>query len=331
MRRLFRCSLISALTVVGSVIGAGFITGKEICEFFGKDFSLSGVYLAFICFSFTIYFLMSFKGGFLIDKIIGVFVSIANVVISACMISALEKVFFSLFGNLENIKIFTILSTILLFIISLNGVGAIEKFNSVFTPLIIVVVIILSLYKTQDYSSPVSPQSLLGTFNPIIYVGFNVVLSSGVIKNGGEKLSPPSKIISSIITSLILCALIYLISCATKSTKSSEMPFVNLFIENEKLLIIVDIITLFAIFTTLASSFYTSVDFGGIKIPFACKIVIFLSCLCIAKIGFSSIVEILYPLIGAFGYAVVLVTFLLSKLSLKEQRERTLSRQGHIG
>ena len=324
MRRLLICSLITALSIVGSVIGAGFITGKEIFEFFVKDFSLSGIYATFLCFSFAIYFLMSFKGNGLVDKVMGVFVSLANVIISACMISALEKVFGDVFGNSEKVKIFTNLSVILLFIISLNGVGAVEKFNAVFTPIIIAVVVSFAFFKTQDFGVDISPKTSFGVFNPIIYVGFNVVLSSGIIKDGGEKLSPPSKIVSSLLTSLVLSGCIYLIACAIKPYKNSEMPFVNLFLNNEKLLIIVDIITLFSVFTTLVSSFYTSVDFGGIKLPFTCKLVIFLLCLSISKVGFSSIVEKLYPVIGVLGFALIGAIYLLSKLFPKERRERTL-------
>ena len=45
----------AVFSVVGAVIGAGFIMGGEIAVFFLRDFSLSGVYSAFIFFAAMIF------------------------------------------------------------------------------------------------------------------------------------------------------------------------------------------------------------------------------------------------------------------------------------
>ena len=87
------------------------------------------------------------------------------------------------------------------------------------------------------------------------------------------------------------------------------MPFYSLFLKDEKLSIIVDIITLFAIYSTLLSSIYTSVNFGGIKLKFKYKVLVFLFSVSLSFVGFSVIVEKLYPTIGVLGVVIYLFIF----------------------
>ena len=115
MRKSFFYCFSIGLTIVGGIIGAGFITGKEIYEFFCKDFSVVGLFLTFACFTAFTFFIMSVKISSEIWKVIGVTVSICNIVITGCMISVLNDIYFRIFRFTENIEIFTILSIILVF------------------------------------------------------------------------------------------------------------------------------------------------------------------------------------------------------------------------
>jgi uncharacterized membrane protein YkvI len=325
MRRLFLCSVACAFTIIGSIIGAGFVTGKEVFVFFAKDISLGGMYFTFLCFAFAIYFVMTFMANSCVIKQVGVFVSVANLIVAGCMISALDSVYQRLFCISKNIKIFSIITAILLFIISLGGLGRVERFCSLTLPFVIVVIVILCVIKIDENSVPIAPKSYLGVTKPFVYVGFNVVLSFGVIKNSGEKLSPPFKIVASVITSFLICTCIFLLSLAVKNEGyKSEMPFLSLFYSNKKLLKIIDIITLFAIYSTLISALYTINNFGGIKINACCKLCLFLLVVLVSFVGFSAIVERLYPTIGILAYVFILSSFLLSRLFLKAQQGRTL-------
>lgn len=324
MRRLFFQSVITAFAIVGSIIGAGFISGKEIYEFFASDFSLSGMYLTFLLFVFLIGFTMQENLNETSEKVVGLFVSIANIFISGCMIAGLNEVYKSLFCQMEKVEILTILSAIFIFIISCKGVGATEKLNGVLIPIVILAILIFGLLKRNEAVVNLSPKTYGGVLKPTVYVGFNIILSAKVIKKSGEKLSPPFKILSSVITSLIICMLIWVISLTVINTdKSVKMPFKEVFKGNKKLCIIVDIITVFAIFTTLVSSFYSSLEISPKRKGTLVKITVFLLACSISKIGFSSIVERIYPTVGILSYAVIFITCLLSRISLKAQREST--------
>ncbi|MBQ7373418.1 MAG: hypothetical protein IJW64_02495 [Clostridia bacterium] len=324
MIRLFLYSLISAFTIVGGVIGAGFITGKEIFVFFSQDFSLSGLYLTFVLFTLSIYLVMTFQFDKISSKAIGVFISIANIFIAGCMCSAISAVYSRLFFGLKNVEIFTIFTAILVFLVSTGGMGAIGKFNLFLIPLVIVVIVALGLKSTACVFVNLTPKTFSGVINPIIYVAFNVVLSFTVIKNSGEKLSPPFKMLCSCVTALVLSLSIFVISLAIKnSSKSQVMPFTELFIKDVKLSIIVDIITLFAILTTYVSALYTSYDFGGCKLNLGVKTLIFLFSISISNLGFSKIVDTVYPIIGTVGFTLLLVICLLSKIFQVKRPKRT--------
>lgn len=321
-KSFFNCFL-TVFTVIGSVIGAGFITGKEIHEFFANDFSVSGVYLAFICFWVFIYLMMSIDYG-KYKKHVEVVVALASIIISGCMISALDEVYVRIFRLSEKVKILSVITAILVFITSLKGVRVIEKCCFVLIPIVIAVLISFTLSKTEYLSLNFTPKSKRGIYLPFIYVGFNLLLSSKIIKKSGEILSPPFKILSSFIISLILCFCIFIVgNLLYSSDKLADMPFREMFLKDVKLLIIIDIITLFAIITTLFSSVYTSIEFGGVNLKLWQKILILLLSLAVSNAGFSAIVQILYPILGVIGYGVISFTYLLRLPFLKERRVRT--------
>ena len=137
MRRLFLCSVSSAFAIIGSIIGAGFITGKEVFEFFSKDLSLSGIYLAFICFSFAIYYFMNLSQDG-VDKWVEVFVSLASIIVAGCMLSALDLLYMRMFCLSEKVKILSIITAILLLIISLKGIGCVERFCLATLPFVVI-------------------------------------------------------------------------------------------------------------------------------------------------------------------------------------------------
>lgn len=332
MRKSFFCSIITSFTVVGSVVGAGFISGKEILEFFAFDFSILSMYFCFICFFVCGYLVMSIRSYDVGVKVVGVVVSIASIIISGCMISALDEVFTKLFCLSKKVKLFSVLSAIFIFFTSLNGVSGVEKFNIIFIPIVVVSVIILTISKTEILHINTIPNSVKGGIMPIIYVGFNLLLSFSVIKNSGVRLTPLFKLISCFIFSIILTALIFLIAnllCGKDFI--GAMPFPSLFIENKKLLIFIDIITLFAIFSTLFSSLYTAIDFGGICLKFKYKLLILLFALSVSEIGFSKIVEYIYPILGILGFLLIGIIYLLRVFFRQRQRAHTflpLKRKG---
>ncbi|MDD7186673.1 MAG: hypothetical protein PUH93_02885, partial [Clostridia bacterium] len=106
MKRNFFLLLGASCSIIGSVIGAGFITGKEISVFF-PDGSVSTVYLAFTFFFFFI-FALSCSEGLAVKKYAEPVISAVNVVIASCMVAGLNNLYKTIFRLSEYFEIFTI-------------------------------------------------------------------------------------------------------------------------------------------------------------------------------------------------------------------------------
>lgn len=337
----------SVFTIIGSVIGAGFITGKEISVFFCRDFSVSGVYAAFVFF-FLFIFLLSVSGEGILDDAVGFIVAITGVVIASCMTAALdslfESVFSEVFGNTENYKIFTIITVIFTFFICLKGVGAMNVVSSLVMPFVLVFVVIISLSAESDFIPSVSPSGFGGAGFPLLYVGINCLLSSRVIVDSLKGFSVAKKMIAALGVSFILCVCILCIALRVWG-KSGDMPFLSALNDNVIYSKIAVVITFFSIITTLVASAYSAFTLAKGKTSVLQKIVITLVFVMLSGFGFSSFVEIVYPVFGILGAAYFIalcVSFVVnastarnasvsvnvsSEVSRAERRSRTSRRQ----
>lgn len=305
MKRTFLNLFGSVFTIIGSVIGAGFITGKEISVFFCRDFSLSGVYAAFVFF-FLFIFLLSVSGKNRLNEIVGFVVAVTGIVIASCMTAALNSLFKSLlsgvFRNTENYKIFTIITVIFTFFICLKGVGAMNVVSSLVMPFVLVFVVVLSLLTGGDFVPNVSPSGFGGVGFPLLYVGINCLLSSRVITDSLKGFSVAKKMIAAFAVSFVLCVCILCIALRVRG-KSGDMPFLSALSSNVIYSKIAVVITFFSIITTLVASAYSAFALAKGKTSVLQKIVITLVFVMLSRFGFSSFVEIVYPVFGIFGAA----------------------------
>ena len=305
MKRTFLNLFGSVFTIIGSVIGAGFITGKEISVFFCRDFSLSGVYAAFVFF-FLFIFLLSVCEENALNKVVGFVVAVTGIVIASCMTAALNSLFGSLFiglfRNTENYKIFTIITVVFSFFICLKGVGAMNVVSSLVMPFVLVFVVVLSLPKERDFISNLSPSGFGGAGFPLLYVGINCLLSSKVISDSLKGFSVAKKMIAAFIVSFVLCACILCIALRVRG-KSGDMPFLSALRDNVIYSKIAVVISFFSIITTLVASAYSAFALAKGKTSVLQKIVITLVFVMLSRFGFSSFVEIVYPVFGFLGAA----------------------------
>ena len=263
MKRTFLNLFGSVFTIIGRVIGAGFITGKEISVFFCRDFSLSGVYAAFVFF-FLFIFLLSVCEENALNKIVGFVVAVTGIVIASCMTAALNSLFGSLFTglfrNTENYKIFTIITVIFSFFICLKGVGAMNVVSSLVMPFVLVFVVVLSLPEERDFILNLSPSGFGGAGFPLLYVGINCLLSSKVISDSLKGFSVAKKMIAAFIVSFVLCACILCIALRVRG-KSGDMPFLSALRDN---------VIYSKIAVVISFNYYNSCRFGLLSLR-SCK------------------------------------------------------------
>ncbi len=317
MKKTFFYLLGSVFTIIGSVIGAGFITGKEISVFFCRDFSLSGVYAAFVFF-FLFIFLLSVCEDDPLNDVVGFVVAVTGIVIASCMTAALNSLFESLLSNVlhntENYKIFTIITVIFTFFICLKGVGAMNVVSSLVMPFVLVFVVVLSLSEESGFIPDLSPSGFGGAGFPLLYVGINCLLSSKVIVDSLKGFSVAKKMIAALSVSFILCVCILCIALCVCG-KSDDMPFLSALSNNVIYSKIAVVITFFSIITTLVASAYSAFTLAKGKTSVLQKIIITLVFVMLSRFGFSSFVEIVYPVFGFFGAAYFIALCVSSALN----------------
>ena len=331
MKRFFIISSSSSM-IIGSIIGAGFITGREVASFFCGDMAVSSLYLTFVLFAVCIGVA---SGADINAPTTRFFLSAArifNVIITACMLAACNESF-KLLCHTENNEILLMITVFIAFFISRNGVGGTEKFSLVFLPVALIVFIILLCMREEiDITAlRISPATFTGgALSPLLYVGMNVFFSLPVIIASGENKSVYERITISTVSALALTVCISVIGLVIVKGEVSDrpLPVADLFSDNAIKFAIIGIISFIGIFSTLVCSVFAASQFCGIKFSLFKKILLGLFCVALSKLGFTYIVDKIYPITGVAGIVYV-VCLILSQYFFRGRRlPRTSAPQG---
>ncbi|MBQ2717822.1 MAG: hypothetical protein IJF75_04420 [Clostridia bacterium] len=313
--------------IIGTVIGAGFISGREVLSFFNNQSIVFATILIFVLFSSAFYLLLSIKN--LPDrKIIKVFeplVLFSNLIILSGMISAIDELTFSLFPILKKFPFFSIITLILSNFIVSKGVDGLKRVNMFLVP-IIILFILTALFTKKTFN--IENRIKLNLFSLCCYVGVNTFTSSVVFIDLGKKLSKKESFFSALLSSFILSLLILLIySSLSKSgdkITNSAIPMLEYLEYNKVLYSVYSIIAYFGIVTTLISAHYPLFNFAkNFQKQKIAKAFVLLIAFAISRFGFYNIVNYLYPITGVIGIIYLIVISILSRFSQLSKRQGT--------
>lgn len=318
------------MLIIGSIIGAGFASGKEIEVFFTSKGNLNIVSLIilFLGFFVTIKQFLFLGKKYDIDdiyslnkclfkksKIFDYLTTIIYFIICGAMISGISSLFMCIFdGVLYTVFMFIVLG-ILVFVTTKN-LNFISIINAIFIPVIIIFIFLLGIIKI-DFSQIKIEVNFLRSLTQILYVlfyiGINVYLSSALISACNiKKYKLTSLVTSGILSILVLMSILILKSNIT----SSDLPYLQISSHINKFMYIFCIIVIFlGIFTTVIST--TKILSNTIRNNDSKKnevyyalIVVGISYV-ISLIGFSNIVSYLYPVIGLIGFYYCIKSYLV--------------------
>lgn len=291
----------AVFSVVGAVIGAGFITGGEIAVFFLRDFSLSGVYSAFIFFA-----AMIFTVGDDYNKVLSFTICFADIVVLGCMFSAVDELSAVIFGLSEKLKIFKIILAILTFFISNRGMKVLSRVSAVITPLVILSVLLVVSRGTVK-SIVIAPSGLVGALMPLTYAAANYLLIYPVIVKTCGKLCVKIKLLVAILSSAIIFSLVFFVGANLSGVSDmTKMPLLT-FAEKTPFSVLFKICCFCAVFTASVSSSYSAYSAFGYNDRL--KFLACLTALALSEAGFSAVIGYLYPILGAVGAVVGAVNF----------------------
>lgn len=336
-----------AFTYVGTVIGAGFATGKEIVEFF----SINGAYGAIGIIISTILFcwfgtkIMTISHSYNLSSAqqfnVLLFGEIGGNVnnallffvllgVTSVMLSGAGAVFHNYlhFNSLIGSFLFVILT----FIVLRKGTSGLFSLNNTVVPIMCAFIVAVFINSHMPFTTNHSIFSeFLPKINdlnysvftkPIIYVCLNMSLAQAVLVPIGSECKEKSSIIyGGTIGGLILGIILLLIHLNVSTVEhfsQYEIPMVEVIKKVHPIFYYFFLMVILAeIFTTLVGNIYGMARQINAVFSFNSHftiLILLVSCLFISVIGYGPLLTFLYPLIGWVSFIIIL-TLLIPKKS----------------
>ena len=331
IKKIFDCCFV----IIGTIIGAGFISGQEIYSFFciyGFK-GLIGIVFSSIFISLIIYIILNLVlknninsyndfSSFLIGKKNTISYSINNIMNVFLLISFVVMVagfgsFFKQEFNISNIigSLFICFLSIICFFKNINGL---VKINLIFVPIILICVFLL-FYKSDFSLFSFKNLYLYNNINwllkSLLYASYNSIILIPILINLKQFINNKKQIyfislfsfIIIIITSLIIY---FVLSVYIKNLKQIDIPIIyiatnfGLFYKY-----LYSLIILMAIFTTAISagfSFINNVSKNKKQYTFFSFFICIISIIC-SNIGFAKLLNTLYPVLGFLGFGEIIL------------------------
>lgn len=342
MRRQWISILLLAATYVGTVVGAGFATGKEIVTFFSMHGALGTISVAISGFLFIVvgtkimvisarieaYSFQDFNVylfGNKVGRVVNLFVFIVVICVTSVILSGAGAVFHEQLGLPYQLGI--IATLVICYIVILKGLKGIYAINAYIVPLMVIFILFVSISIVEQYPHEllvkIMPtqfsEHLSWTVSPLTYSAFNIMTAQVVLVPLGKEIRD-EKILrwggfwGGLILFFILMSNHISLS-AFPETFSHEIPMAEIvkhfgtFIHILFLLVIYGEIfnsvvgNVFGITRQLNASFKVRYHHAVLIILF----VIFL----ISQAGYGKLLSVMYPLIGSIG--LILLVFIMFK------------------
>lgn len=333
-----------AFTYIGTVVGAGFASGKEIVEFF-VQYGIQGLIGIFLATGLFVWagirvMLIAYRiqadsyqtvSTYLFGHPFGtVFNALLLTVLlgmTSVMLAATGSIFWESFHISPQIGIW--FSMLMIFIVTRKGLFAIHRVNSIFVPALVAFTLLVFFY-VQPWEQPMiqveSRRPLAWISSPLYYVALNVSLAQAVlVPIGRESQSEKPLIAGGLIGGAgigILLLLAYLsLSVKMPGIQHAEMPMIALLQGvGHTIPLLFSLLVYAEIFSTLvANVFGLSVQLRQVtrlRAPTILVCILFISYV-ISFVGFGSLLRLFYPLFGQ------LVVLFLVMLLYRQWRDRT--------
>ena len=329
-------TLVFALIVIGTIIGAGFATGREVSQYFARFgyVFIPCALLAGMLFYFFYVFLLKIsreknfanyqtfskqsfgKFRFYFDA----FLCVSFLVLCGSMYASINQVQRILFDF--QFPVLSFATAVLCVVVCLNGLSGLSKVNFVIIPPIVILMTIICIkgISMAPYAGELITSSWvvpLGLFSCILYVLMNFILAGIFLLLIGNKYAEKQSNIAMVIAVIVLTTLLILICiCLLKNSNimGESVPLLVLSFSFSKVYgYIFCIIIWFAVFSTLISASFSCLNILSYKNQFLSTFLVVIISYFISTIGFSEIVKYIYPVIGMVGFVFCLVVMIKYK------------------
>lgn len=321
--------------IVGTSIGAGFISGAELVRFFrGEQFLLPVILSSLIFMALVRHFLRLGKsyGGyrgamrFLFRKaapFIEGAVCLLSLIPAAGMLAGLDALL------PDFTPLLSVAGTVISAVCVWKGTKGISLFNLILVPALLLFVWGFG-WGNFSFRYPTESGTIASYLGGAVYAGLNAFLAAPVLMDAGRDLKytfPPALLSAAIVAVSAVCILGKIYGEGAGAI-SSEMPFLYV-MRNAKIFFVA---VALAILTSLVSSLYpllTAFDFLAKKnVRIAAKGGVLLAAFLLSRLGLSGIVNYCYPVLGGAGLCLSAVCILNEEL-FKKNHEKVHPRRKH--
>ena len=283
---------------MGSVVGAGFATGREVLLFFGTDgvgsILVASLFMAICAFAFMeigARRALSPRVAFVTDGL----VSLSSLAVYAAMIAAAEEVLAEASGQCG----LSVLLAVGVGVLSMGRSDRLAGLNLLAVPFMVAVII---------YVGVRSAGRIEGGFHlltSLAYGGMNLLFSGALMVGEGENSSLGERILASVISGVVIfLMLLFMRRCVANG---ADMPFL-VAARSEGVGNLARIALLLAIVTTMASCAYLGIKrLSSVTAdPLLSAALVTLIGALLSSFGFAPIVNVTYPVVSYLGLAVTL-------------------------
>lgn len=330
-----------AMAYSGCFLGAGFVAGNEMRDFFGK-FGIWGFLLfaisLFIC-AITIYRITVLKNAYAYKsyetllfgtnkKLLTFVFAFAKHLFMLGLITFCTSCAGEILYGISGIdqKYGALLLTLITLMLSLSGKNGVLRVFSVSVPLISIFCLIytanftVSGEKNLSFISNLHPD---GLYMPLLYAGYNIFAGVGTFSvDCQNQTAKKGLFLGSII--LFVCGSSVMMLTLMSPSKSS-MPVLDIIYSHNNILgIIFSALLFLALISTAVSRTFMLSDSYSQNQPCQ-KYICVITCICayiLSFMGFNTIIKLIYPIFGIIGTVSVIIinlkyTFKYSLPSIK--------------
>lgn len=306
-----------AASLIGTVIGAGFVSGAELIRFFPTQNFLPYAVLAAAAFC-AVFFLLFHCGkkfgGFdgVLQFAFGRAANAVRYIILSCslvtcasMLAGADSAVREGFGLQYSVPVLALAFSAVTYLLSGRGMRAVCGVNLLLVPIIFC--FLMRFASGADFIG-VAYYPAVGTavkvFRIVLYVGMNVLLSAPVVCDLGNNYPSGGIGCSAAALCIGFCAAVVL-GCIAKEGAGafgSEMPFLYA-VGSAAVGRVFVCVSLCGIFTTLFSSYYPLFSFAAEKkSPRIWRLLFLAAAFSLSLCGLRSLVNTVYPFLGAAGF-----------------------------
>ena len=301
-------------TLVGTVVGAGFVSGAELVRFFPENGFAAYAYLAAILFFFGFALLFACGrrfGGFegLMQAAFGrlapavrALVLMCSLIICAGMLAGLDSVMYEGFSVPKYLPVLSVTVLVAVYFLCDKGIGAIGVVNACLVPAILLFVAWLACGEL-NFGGAYSPQDSFRNMTDVfLYAGMNVFLAAPIACDLGaraKKTGISACAAASAVVGISIAVILATIFAADGIL--AEVPLLRA-IGGGVAGKMYSAVSAFGIVTTLFSAYYPLHERARISShPRTGRIGACVAAFGLSRMGLRAIVSNIYPLLGGAG------------------------------